>query len=81
MGASIIWRPVKKGCSIDCDTPSSFVETMQKVFDGEDAWRLGEPHLQKLQVLRDITTSHPNPYEQICELISKHGTIEVSAEW
>lgn len=87
MSASIYWRPVgTNNKRLDVWAPSSFIESMRKVF-GDAPWRLSGEHLATLRGM-DATcgerADRPSPYMQIIARIENGDemlTIEVWPEY
>ena len=82
MSANIYYYQVKpvKNKEVPTWAPSSFMETMEKVF-GDKLPTLSDKDIEKLSVLDDTFDSKdsPNPYEVLIEAIRKYGVIQLTA--
>lgn len=81
MSASIHYRKVSKSNKyLDVAAPSFFVTAMSKAF-GNFPWRLTPSNLQILKGMAAAITDHPNPFEQLIDIIGDDNEIEVWPEY
>ena len=84
MSANIYYHQVKpiRGQEVPTNAPSSFMETMERVF-GDELPELDESDLPKLEALADAQDPNhiPNPYRGLVNGVKKYGTIQLYAEY
>lgn len=84
MSANIYYHQVKpiKGQEVPTYAPSSFMQTMERVF-GDELPELDESDLPKLQALSDAQdpNNNPNPFRALVSGVKKYKTIQLYAEY
>jgi hypothetical protein len=80
MSATILYKPVGVGTSLDVGAPSSFIEKVKTVF-GDFPYTFDKRDIVKLEVLSDLYDIPDNctPYRELIEQIEKSGVVEVFA--
>jgi len=79
MTASILWKPLDEGTSLDVNGPSTFISEMEKVF-GAFPTVLDTDDIPRLEVLAALNEGDSvNPYEELIQVLRKASTIEVWA--
>lgn len=80
MGQNIYWEPIQNNRScLPTMAPSSFRGIIERVF-GSLPVRLNDSELSKLEALREAITQENDSFTELIEAISRHGSIEISAE-
>ena len=82
MSATIHWRSTAKSDPHlkEVGAPSSFIESIERAFGGFPV-ELDEKAVPVLRGMTVMYHEHPNGYDEIIELIEKHGSIELYASY
>lgn len=83
MSASIFYRPIEKeDPGIHTGAPSYFIGCIEKVF-GSLPYIFNKDDVKALRAMAIATNNADakNPFEQLADVIDKHGEVEVYAEY
>jgi hypothetical protein len=82
MSATILWQPTGGGKSLNVGSPSSFKDAMERVF-GSFPLVLNESALSQLRAMAAVSGSSMagNAYDELAEIIEKHGEVRLWAEY
>jgi len=83
MSATIYWVPVeKRRFHVPTLAPSTFLRTLEAVFDRVPPCTLGESDLGPLSTLEKAHgEATANPWATLVEAVTKHGHVRITTEY